>query len=349
MSEFTPESGYSKNRTSTVFTDGENHQRADFTYNLNNEWTPDSFSPDRTSVLLTNGSDEQRAVVVYNIGKSNDPHNKGYFTTPEALAEAYPIGEPGDFAIVESTDTAWIWDDDNSQWVDSDTKGQVTSVNNRTGDVTVQEVLVNQQNIKSINGDSILGSGNLEIAAHLTFPNSWPTTNQTTTKAFCDVVAADTSAVEGKMYLGEVYWSDMPNGLVNSECVVEIMKGTTAQTKVIVLTLTSGNRAPYLWKYTYWNGGSNVSGWKGFVPTTDVANKVYGTDENGLQTTYNKDDFGKVDDVKVNNVSIVNNKIANITFDSALDANSTNAIQNGTVTNAINQKSGVVFRTWSNN
>ena len=210
-----------------------------------------------------------------------------------------------------------------------------------------QDTLVNQVNIKSINGDSILGSGNLEIAAHLVFPSSWPTTNQTTTKQFCDVVAADTGAIEGKMYLGEVYWSDMPNGLVNSECVVEIMKGTTAQTKVIVLTLTSGNRAPYLWKYTYWNGGSSVSGWVGFVPTTNTANRIYGTNAQGVQTTYDKEDFGKVDDVKVNNVSIVNNKIANLTIDSALDANSDNAVKNSVVTPAINNKSGVVIRTWS--
>ena len=129
-----------------------------------------------------------------------------------------------------------------------------------------QDTLVNQVNIKSINGDSILGSGNLEIAAHLVFPSSWPTTNQTTTKQFCDAVAADTGAIEGKMYLGEVRWSDLPASMVNAEVVVEIMSGTTSSNKVIKLTCTSGNRSPYLWIYTYWNGGSNVSGWKGFQP-----------------------------------------------------------------------------------
>lgn len=130
-----------------------------------------------------------------------------------------------------------------------------------------QDTLVNQENIKSINGDSILGSGNLEISAHLVFPSTWPTTSSTTTKQFCDIVAADTTATQGKMYLGEVRWSDLSTvGLVNAEVVVEVMDGTTAQNKVIVLTMTSGNHAPYLWKYTYWNGGSNVSGWIGFQP-----------------------------------------------------------------------------------
>jgi len=101
-------------------------------------------------------------------------------------------------------------------------------------------------------------------STYLTFPAGWSTSG--TTKAFCDAVAADTTATKGKAYLGEVTFSDLPSGLVNAEVTVEIMDGTTAANKVIVLTMTSGNQTPYLWKYTYWNGGSNVSGWIGFQP-----------------------------------------------------------------------------------
>lgn len=200
------------------------------------------------------------------LGGGSDKHNLGWFADDTALAEAYPVGNDGDYALVGSTDTIWTWDSDTAAWVDTDRKGQVSSVNNETGDVTVQETLVNQQNIKSINGSSILGSGNLEIAAHLNYPSSWPTTSSSTTKAFCDAVAADATAIEGKMYLGEVRWNDLPASMVNAEVVVEIMSGTTSSNKVIKLTCTSGNRSPYLWIYTYWNGGSNVSGWKGFQP-----------------------------------------------------------------------------------
>ena len=67
----------------------------------------------------------------------SDPHNKGYFATPAALRTAYPTAQPGDFAIVESTDTVWVWDSDTSGWKDGDTKGQVISVNNQTGAVTL--------------------------------------------------------------------------------------------------------------------------------------------------------------------------------------------------------------------
>lgn len=66
-----------------------------------------------------------------------DPHNKGYFATAAALRTAIPEGENGDFAVVGETDTIWVWDGDSEDWVDSDTKGQVTSVNGETGDVTV--------------------------------------------------------------------------------------------------------------------------------------------------------------------------------------------------------------------
>ena len=42
------------------------------------------------------------------------------------------------------------------------------------------------------------------------------------------------------------------------------------------------------------------------------ANKVYGTNENGDQTSYDVDSFGKVDDVKIGNTSAVVNKIATL-------------------------------------
>lgn len=75
--------------------------------------------------------------VVGNGGGGGDSHNLGYYETPEALRTAHPTATAGDFAIVNSTDTVWLWDTDTSSWKDGDTKGQVTSVNNQTGAVTL--------------------------------------------------------------------------------------------------------------------------------------------------------------------------------------------------------------------
>lgn len=52
------------------------------------------------------------------------------------------------------------------------------------------------------------------------------------------------------------------------------------------------------------------------VEQTTEINKIYGTDNTGNQITYNKDDINKVNDIQVDNVSVVNNKIANIDLQS---------------------------------
>ena len=70
-------------------------------------------------------------------GGGGDQHNLGWYATQSALETAHPTATAGDWAIVGSTDTVWIWDTDTSAWKDSDQKGQVTSVNGQTGDVVL--------------------------------------------------------------------------------------------------------------------------------------------------------------------------------------------------------------------
>ena len=52
-----------------------------------------------------------------------DANNLGFFATPEALEAAYPVGAPGYFAIVGSTNTLWVWDEITEAWVDSGAPG----------------------------------------------------------------------------------------------------------------------------------------------------------------------------------------------------------------------------------
>lgn len=75
--------------------------------------------------------------VVLGAGGGGITHNLGLFEDLEALEEVYPEGNPGDYALLASTDTFWVWDEDTSAWVDTDRKGQVSSVNGKTGDVTI--------------------------------------------------------------------------------------------------------------------------------------------------------------------------------------------------------------------
>lgn len=169
------------------------------------------------------------------------------------IGDAYTVKYEGSSGTTPSgREYAWGKYDNVNQWIEL---GPDMS--------QYQPLLVNGTNIKSINNSSILGSGNLEIDTNQAYPASWSSATSGTTKAFCDVVNADSTANVGKTFLGEVTLTDMPfNG--NAELYVEIMKGSGTTNKVIHLILTSGNVAPYRWEYTYWNNGTNVSGWVGF-------------------------------------------------------------------------------------
>ena len=43
----------------------------------------------------------------------------GYYETPETLRDAHPTGQAGNWAIIGSTDTIWVWDTNTNNWVDS--------------------------------------------------------------------------------------------------------------------------------------------------------------------------------------------------------------------------------------
>ena len=134
-----------------------------------------------------------------------------------------------------------------------------------------QKKLVSGENIKTINGDSVLGSGNLAVKTYQVFPSSWHTT--TTFSEFLNDINSDNTAVEGMAYLGDLACSGLPTGISNAEVVVEIINSTT-NTKCIHAILTSGDVNPYRWEYTYWNNGSSVSGWIGFQPKLTAGENI---------------------------------------------------------------------------
>lgn len=97
------------------------------------------FIPD---IVLLHGkttNDEIIPVAVDASGQimtASDINYKGWYATEAALTTAYPTAADGDYAIVGTTDTVWIWDSDINAWVDSGLGSLVTSVNGRVGAVT---------------------------------------------------------------------------------------------------------------------------------------------------------------------------------------------------------------------
>ena len=136
-----------------------------------------------------------------------------------------------------------------------------------------------------------------QSATYHTFNPNW--TTDSTTAAFLQDVYADTSAVPGMAYLGELTCSDLPTGLNNVEAVVEIMPSNVS-TKAIHVILTSGNLAPYRWELTYWVVGSteNTSGWIGFQPALTAGKNI--TITNGTITAA---DLSELSDVTLTSLS----------------------------------------------
>ena len=101
--------------------------------------------------------------------KPHDEKAKGYFSSVEQLLQEYPRGERGDWAIVNVSGDWYIYRYNNVQgWVQSETyDNSIDLTNYVTQDILnyYQNILVSGQNIKTINGESILGSGNIEILA----------------------------------------------------------------------------------------------------------------------------------------------------------------------------------------
>ncbi len=58
-------------------------------------------------------------MIILGTGASALSNDKGYFENEAALVAAYPVGEPGWFATVGTTDTVWVWDADTTAWVDT--------------------------------------------------------------------------------------------------------------------------------------------------------------------------------------------------------------------------------------
>jgi len=129
-----------------------------------------------------------------------------------------------------------------------------------------QEKLVSGTNIKTVDGQSILGDGDIVTPTYTPFKSSWR--HDTITHLLSDI-NADADAVVGRSYLGEVTTVTAAEGLFNgnAEILVNIMNGSGTN-KVIWCIVSSSNVDPYHWEATFISGNISIKGWTPFVPGT---------------------------------------------------------------------------------
>jgi hypothetical protein len=114
----------------------------------------------------------------------------------------------------------------------------VTSVNGQTWAVTVQETLVNQTNIKSVNGNSLLWSGNLVLhsSISITLTTAWWSSNTQTVSATgvtaSNIVIVSPNPSDYSDYTdAEIYCSAQGSGTLTFTC------GTTPSSNIDVNVL----------------------------------------------------------------------------------------------------------------
>lgn len=138
----------------------------------------------------------------------------------------------------------------------------------------------------------------IDTTTYASFPNTWVTNG--TILQFCASVNSDASAVKGSGYLGELRCNDLPTGLSNVEAIVDVVDGEGTSGKVIHITITSGNLAPYRWEYTYWNDGADVSGWISWELKSEIhtytLNKTYTSSDSDYQQL--RDDITNAKDIR---------------------------------------------------
>lgn len=125
--------------------------------------------------------------------------DKGSFATEAALKEAYPNPEDGWTATVLETGTTWIVQE--GQWVDSGTSSGVTSVNGKTGNVTlvaadIDDVLSDTETDEHIEAAFTADREDLNTTAK-SVVGGINEVKAATTKNAGDI-AANTSAIAGK-------------------------------------------------------------------------------------------------------------------------------------------------------
>ncbi len=129
----------------------------------------------------------------YQANRVTDVNNLGFFATPEALEAAYPVGAPGYFAIVGSTDTVWVWDSNTNAWVDSGSSGGgITSISIASSNGFAGSSSGGSTPILTISTSvtGILRGNGTSVAAAVA--GDFPTLNQNTTGSAATLTTART-------------------------------------------------------------------------------------------------------------------------------------------------------------
>ena len=192
-------------------------------------------------------------------------------------------------AVVTTSPASLTWEYEYTLNNSSFTASQWAAINSGATTEKINQITTNQNAIGTLSSLTTDSKNNLVVAINELDSNKVDANSSITGATKCKITYDSKGLVTGGADLTE---SDIPsfslskiNDVSATATEVNYMSGVTSSVQ------TQLNNK---------------------VDKTTTASQVYGTDVNGNQTTYGKDDFGKVDDVKVGTTSVVTNKVANL-------------------------------------
>ena len=93
--------------------------------------------------------------------KIPDPNSVGYYATSAELKLAHSVGQSGEFAIVGETNSIWIWSITSNDWINTGNQSTVTSVNGKTGIITL---VASDINLGNVTNDSQVKRSEMGVA-----------------------------------------------------------------------------------------------------------------------------------------------------------------------------------------
>ena len=131
-----------------------------------------------------------------------------------------------------------------------------------------------QIQLKTINGESIEGTGNITTKSYHVFNNTW---NTSSIKNLCESMVADSSVEAGMSYYGKFTGSGLPSPLGQAEMTIEVIANDISNGKSLVLTVFSADTTPYKWETQYVKINGNYPStitWRTFQQQITSSNKL---------------------------------------------------------------------------
>ena len=103
--------------------------------------------------------------------------------------------------------------------------------------------------LKTINGESLQGTGDITTKSYHTFKDNW--INAGSIQNLCQAIVTDPQVEAGLSYYGKFQGSGLPAGIGQAEMTIDVIADDQSNGRSLVLTVYSADTAPYKWEAQY--------------------------------------------------------------------------------------------------